>query len=817
MHWYAVIRRRLPAGFRPSLIDALVQDCLHAGRSLRRSPGFTLVAVLTLALGLGASAAIFSVAYGILWRPLQYADADRLVVLQTLDRIEKRPIGSGFSASDQADWSRHARSYRRLAVAARTLFALDTETGNESVVGASVSPGFFDLLGVRPQRGRGLAAGAVPEVVISDRLWRTRFGAAADVVGQGVRLNGAAYTIVGVAPAGFRYPVSLSDITVRADLWAPVGLDPVENEPWARHFHLLARLAPGVTVASAQLEAETVASGVAAEQSDAEPVLPLVSALPDLLRAEARRPLLLFLAAFGLVLLVAYANVTGLLLARRLTRRDELAVRLALGAPRWRVVTHALAEAGWLAGTGALLGLVLARWAVAAVEVAQVVRTPFHDGVNFDGPVLAFTLVSAGLVATAIGLVSAAPLVSHVTGGRDRRGVPRVHGARTSRRLGSGLVGAQVAVAVMLLVGASLLGQSFLRLVTTDFGARADRVLTVELNLAMGRELTDEQRTSLGLRVVEAVAELPGVESVGAANGLPPNRFRMMAQVQLQDPAGGEPRRESLHMLNPTPDYLATLDVPLRAGRWFSETDTGEVPVAILSAGAAQQIFGTTDVVGREMPLRNPARIVGVVDDVKFSGLTSPAVKTLYVPFAQYPFKNLSLVVRTAGDPAALLPSLRRTIHGLDREIMLGAAQPLPEIVAEAVARPRFQTAALVALALAALALTACGLSGVVAYAVAQRTGEIAVRVALGANGGAVVRMVMRQGLAVAVAGLVLGLFGALVLSRFLDTLLFEVSPTNPLAFMLSALGVLLVALLASYLPARRAAAVDPLVALRAD
>lgn len=557
---------------------------------------------------------------------------------------------------------------------------------------------------------------------------------------------------------------------------------------------------------------------VAEELSSGGGIDPVVMTLPEYLNGSIRRPLLLFLGAVSLLLLVACANVTGLLLARQASRSREFGVRKALGAPRYRLMLQAVGESTWVALGGGVIGLALAAWSLSVLRWLEPSEFPRVATVGIDRPVLLFAFGVSTFAALSAGLTGAVPLMCGGTG-TDGATLPRSDN-RQGRRLRSIMVTAQLAISLVLLVGAILLARSFVRLVDVDLGVLTDRVLSVQLNLTMGRDLSESQRVALTERVLERVTTVPTVLAVGAANGLPPNQTRMAFQFEDEAATFGPPVVHRLTLLNPTPGYFAALNIRLLRGRLFSRSDTSESErVVILAASTARRLFGTLDVVGRPLPTRVERKptIVGVVDDVKYGGLDAPPPETIYQPFSQFPFRHMNLVVRTSRDPLELTEALRHAVHEVDREIMIASANSLDNLVSESRATPRLRTALLIALAVLALGLASIGLAGVVAYSVAQRTGEIAIRIALGAEAASVLALVMREGIVLAMVGGALGLLGAYALTQTLTTFLYDVAPTDGVSFLLAALCLLLVAMGASYVPARRATSVDPMVALRAE
>ena len=819
-----LIREDVGAVWTWRRIDALVHSLVHMFRSLRRTPGFSLVAIGVLALGIGLDTAIFSVVYGVLVRPLPYPDPDSIVVIHMRDPRTGR-AASGFSWPDLGDWTERSRSFDALALSQRNLAALDGEAGYEPFDGWTVSGSFFEIFGDPLLLGRGITDPRSLEAVISHRLWQARFGADPAAVGRPIVVNGDQYTISGVLRPGFRAPVARPPAELRAG-GADVGAPDVwwavrpSDDRRSRSTHLIGRLKPGVTLEQARADAAAVARAIAEEHTPGRRAEPVVTPLPEHVNGSLRRPLLLLLGAVGLVLLVACANVTALLLARQASRTRELLVRKALGASRSRLCVESVASAAWLAGAGGLAGLGLAYGSVRLIGTTGAVSALPLSSVHVDLPVLLFALAVSVCAALFAGVLNAVPLMRADPTPMGWMAASARGEGRQARRLRAGVVTVQLAVSVVLLVGALLLSRSFVRLLGTDLGVTTGRVMSVQINLAMGRTLDNAERIALTDRVIERVAALPTVEAAGAANGLPPDQTRMSFFFEDEAATLGEPRTHRLTLLNPTAGYFEALGIPLVRGRFFSARDTADSPpVVILSESSARLLFGAVDAVGRVLPTtseRKPA-VVGVVGDVRYGGLAAPPPDAIYQPFAQFPFQHMNLVARAAGNPLDLAAAVRAAVHEVDRAVTVDSAHLLDDLVAESLATPRFRTLLFAGLAVLALGLASFGLAGVVAYSVARRTPELAVRIALGARPTVVLALVMREGLALALAGVVLGLGGAVLTTRALAGLLHDVAPTDGVSFLTAAGCLLLVTLAASYVPARRATRADPMAALRAE
>ena len=804
------------------LIREVARDLRHAGRTLSKAPGFAMSVILTFALGIGANAAIFSVVYGVLLRPLPYRDSDAVVLVQGRDRITGRVSPAGFSGPDLYDWQQRATVFESIALCSRTVFAVETTNGFETVAGALVSSEFFDITGAPMLIGLPASNPKAAEIVISARLWQQNFGSDQRVVGRQVRLNSQAYTIVGVVRNDFELPLetrrSLGATAARPHIWAPSELQGSITDRKQRSFYLVGRLKPGVSIAEARPVVEAVALSIASDfPATSQRWDPVVTTLSDEMTGAIRPVLWVFLGAVGLVLLVACANAANLLLARQSSKQREISIRMSLGASRRQLAVQQLSEVVVLSGLGGVLGFALAFGAVHVLLIIDPGILPRVESIRVDLPVALFALAAAAFAAF---FAAAAPVAQMWTRRSDllRPASVALSVSPATRHLRSGLVIAQLAVCLTLLVGAMLLSRSFLNLIQTDVGIASHSVVAVELNLAMGRTLPPARQMALTKELLERVGTIPGVSAAGAANALPPNRSRMV--FEFPDPTASSQGVRRLNMVNPTPGYFATLGIPLLAGRLFSDADhASAAKVAILSASAARALFGEEDPIGKQLPGANntPATVIGVVGDVKYGGLNADASETLYVPFDQYPFRNMTLVASTSGDPRRLATTIERAIHEVDREVTRGSARVLEDVLSEAAAQPRFRTALLTAIAGLALLLGAVGLYGVVSYAVSRRTVEIGVRMALGATDSRVMAMVLKEVLIIAAIGSVFGTVGAVALTRTIEAFLFEVAPTDGWSFALAVGTLLTVTLIAAFVPVRRASRINPVTALRSD
>jgi predicted permease len=804
----------------------LLLDLRHAFRALRRQPGFATTAILTLALGIGATTAVFSVVYGVLLRPLPFPESDRLV------RVFSDREGEQWTVSppDFTDWKAQATSFENLAAANTQSFSLTGDGPAQQRTAAAVTAGFLPVLRVAPALGRGFSdAHEVPGqdrvVILSDALWRTQYGADRGVLGRLIRLDGNEYEVVGVMPPGFDAPGT-------TELWVPLAFTPrdLTTQRGAHYLDVYGRLRPGVTLEQAGREIAHIAARLEAAYPNANPGWRTqVTSLRDDLVGGARRPLFALLGAVGLVLLMTCVNVASLLLSRAVARDQEIAIRVALGVERLRLVRAVLVESLVLALAGGLLGVVLAGWGVDALISLAPPNVPRLDQVRLDPMILAFALAVSGLTGILFGAAPSLQLVRRreqagaLTSGE--RGGTAGQAAQRWRR---GLVTAQVALAVTLVAGAGLLIKSFGRLMATDPGFRPDGVLTFNLSLpTVGYE--DPARVSaFATAVQEQLRAIPGVTGVGMIFGTPLSGFGYSITPTALDGrrlTDEEQNRFYTQLRFVTPGYFETMGIALVRGRAFTDQDRAGAPtVAVVNETAARQLFGSTDVIARRVEHgtrmglggdRVNGEIVGVVRDVKDVALSEPPRAHVYYAHAQWPVGFLQPVVRTGGDPRALAEPARRVVAAVDPNVPVFRVRTFSELRAASTARTRFLMLVLGTFAGAALTLAAVGIYGVVAYAVAQRRRELGIRMALGARAADIVRLVVRQGAVLAGAGGAIGLVGALLATRALRGLLYQTTPTDPPTLTAGTVVLVAIALIASYVPARRASRVSPVEALR--
>ena len=801
----------------------LLTSLERAVRTLARTPALTIASIVTLALGIGANTALFTVVYGVLLRPLPFRDPDRLVQLNA-SRQSRGGARMDFSLPEFQDWQARTRSFDGLALFGFNQYSLANDAGAEALRGAVVSGSFFAALGASVTVGRTLSADddRVPSVVISHRLWTRRFQADPGAIGRSVVLNGQAYTVVGVAPAAFTFPAA--DV----DLWLPAEFSATVAPPqWRmrgfRAFSIVARLKAGVGLPQARQDVADVARGlVQAYPRFNQDTLATVAPLRDRLTERVRPALLVLSGAVSLVLLVACANVASLALARTAGRAREVATRTALGATRANLVQQFLAESALLAVAGAAAGLLVAAAAVGLLQQLGPADLPRLDAIRVDGAALAFC---AALALGSVVLFGTVPAL-HLS-----RGMPidalrdgRSPSSRTARQVHALLVIGEVAISVTLIVGAALLTRSLGAMMRQDIGAANRDVLTLKLNLSSPAFADPARQGAFLDRLEQALATVPAVQSIGLTSHLPPNVSQMHTTVSATNEVTGRQEDYGVEIVAASERLFNTLGVPLLAGRLLSVSDTADAPrVVVLGASTARRLFRNADAIGRTVavgPRDPPGRssdpiVVGVVGDVRYSGFDAAPDGAIYMPYAQRPFRVMYLVVRTAADSSAVAEDVRRAVAALDPGLAVSDVRRLDAVVAEAVAEPRFRTILLGLMAALAIVLAGAGIYGVLSFAVSQRTAEIGVRMALGAEPSSVRRMVMRQGLVLWAAGISVGLGGAYLLARVLGSLLYGISQVDALSFLAGPLFLLVVTLAASYVPARRATRVDPLVALR--
>ena len=804
---------------------ALLQDLRYGIRTLAKNPGFTIVAVLTLALGIGANTAIFSVVDAVLLRPLPYPQSERLfVVYQTLPQDPAQ--NTGVSYPNYLDWTQQNQAFDSIAAARGNSQALSGQGEPTYIESGPVTSNYFDVLRVKPMLGRTLqssddALDASPVVVMSETLWRARFGADPAIVGKTITLEQHAVTVAGIVPAYFHPSVPDS----AAQLWVPLRQDGVFSDMHGRraghYLAVLGRLKPGVTAAQARSEMAALQDRLAEQYPNENKGwgIRVVSLQADM-AGNVRAALLVLLGAVGFVFLIACANVASLQLARAASRRKEIAIRVALGAGRHRLLRQFLTESVLLSFIGGAVGLVLAYEALQGLIAWLPADLPRVSEIHVDARVLAFGLALSVLSGVIFGLAPA----WHSSESRLAEALEGARGAgeeRTSHRARNAFVIAETALAIVLLIGAGLLIRSFARLQQVNVGFNPAQLLTAQVGLPRAKYAKPEQWISFYQQTLERMNALPGAQEAAVAVPLPLSDSYINLAFEIE---GRPPRAKSesptADFVAISPNYFHVLQVPLLRGREFRGADSESGPkVCVISSSVAQQLFPNDSALGQRIligyPTNSSREIVGIVGDVKDSDLSARQTAQIYVPFVQNPLWAADIAVRARGNPSSLGSVLREQIRAIDSALPVAEVKPMEEAIGSSIAQPRFRTALLSLFGAAALLLAAIGIYGVLAYTVTQQTREIGIRMALGANPGRVLRLVLARGLRLAGAGTVIGVLAALLLTRLLGSLLFDVSATDPLTFAAVAGLLLAVALLACYVPARRAMRVDPMVALR--
>ena len=796
----------------------LLQDLRFAVRMLWKKPGFSLTAIAVLALSIGANTAIFSIVQGVLLRQLPFDNPDRIVRINETSARGRVTV----SPPNFVDWQAQNRSFEAMAAYYDLVVTLSGEAAPERVDAVRASAGFFDVLGTRALAGRTFTAEEVrpngPRVVILGHdLWQRRFGASPAIVGTSIIIEAQPHLVVGVMPRGFAYPDGY-------ELWLPLVFQPTELRPNQRGAHYIGavgRLKPGVTREQAQDDIAAIEARLATEYPQVQGYGIWIEPIFDAIVGEYRRPLWMLFGAVICVLLIGCANISNLLLARGSSRRTEISIRTALGAGRWRILRQLLAESTLLAVAGGAAGLVLAMWSSRTLAALLPADIPRDAAVGLDTGVLLFTLAVSVAGGMLFGIAPAleASRGDLVTALKDAR---REGSGRSRRGLRNALVAAEVALALVLLAGAGLALRSFERLASVETGFDARGTLVMDLVLPQATYPDGRAIVRFYERYIEALAAQPGITAAGAV-AIPPlargGYGGTFSQIGRPDPEE-EPR---MQVRAATPGYLEAVRVPLLRGRLIHSADRATAPhVAVISESAARQYWPGEDPIGQRIRIHVSSitreverEIVGVVGDVRASRIESAPSPLVYVPHAQYPFEFMTVFVRPAGDPMSVAAMVRTQLSAIDPEIAIGSLRPGESLVSRAVAQPRFRMVLLAAFAGTALALAALGLYGVMSFLVNQRRSEIGLRIALGAAPGEVVRLVLRQGMTPVLAGMAVGLAGALLLTGVMRGLLFGVEPFDPLTFGAVSLLLAAVATLACYVPARRAASVDPLVTLR--
>src|SRR5216683_1342731 len=800
-------------------METLLKDIRFAIRSLLKQPGFTAVVVITLALGIGVNTAIFSLVHAVLLRPLPFADSDRLVVVKAQNGKTGETLPS-MSPADFFDWKSQSKSFSNAAAYSGWSITLLEGEESELIPATRVTDEFFSTLAVPPLLGRTFTPDEFNTgssvVILSHRLWLRRFGGDPNIINKTLALAQGRVTVVGVMPEQFKLPAS-------AEAWTPVAQDSGEMHlRAARYFETVARLKPNVTPAQAEAEMRTIAARLASQypESDSNWSVRLAT-LRETLVGDSRLPLLILLGAVGLVLLIACGNVANLMLARTATRHHELAIRAALGASRWQIVRQLIIESLLLSGISSALGLLLALWGVNAIVwlVPKDLRFPRIEEAQVNLAVLFFAFAVGLLVSVGLGLISglkaARPNVQNSLTESSRS----VSAGVRLQRLRGALVVAEISLTLVLLAGAGLLIKSLMKLQRVDLGFNHDRLLVVPIGAAMPKYAEPEARAAFFERLAGQVQIVPGVQSV-ATSSTPPLMYTMFFPFGVEGKTNpNEVPQAWFSMVSQ--NYFDVMHISPLAGRSFTDQERfGATQVAVINDTMRRRFFPGEDPIGKRLVVsflstKLTVEIVGVVSDIKQESLSAPANAQIYLSYLQVPWFSTALLVRTEVDPSTLVAPIERALRSIDPAQSGTGTKTMEQLLTDSVAQPRFYSLLLGSFAGLALVLAMVGVYGVISYSVAQRTHELGIRIALGARVQHVLILVMGQAMMLVMLGAVIGLGTALALTRPLTKFLFDVNASDPMTFGGVALLLALVALIACYIPARRATKVDPLVALR--
>jgi predicted permease len=803
-------------------LDTVIQDIRYGARMLVKNPGFTAIAVLTLALGIGANTAMFSVIDAVLIRPLPYKNPARLVMVWESEAGDNAPDPPTFLA-----FQRQNHAFELMAGSRVSGFNLTGAERPERIAGADVTPNFFLLLGVNPILGHTFSAedangNSGRPAVLSYALWQRMFAANPDAIGRQLTLDGEVYTVSAIMPASFQYPDGaeawvLSPFAVPRDVLKPTE-DPSQQQGH-HYFETIARLKPGVTLQQAQADLDVLAKQI--QTKDSEPALHsgiVLDTLQDDRVGDVRPALLVLFGAVGLVLLIACANVANLFLARGLKRQREMSLRMALGASRRRIFQQLIIEGLLLVACGGILGfaLALAGFAPLVSLMPPDMRDLVH--LQIDSRILTFTILASIATGILFGLAPAFGSMARNLNDALKDGARNSSEDRGNNRLRQLLVVSEMSLALVLLIGAGLLIRSYSRLQSVQEGFNPHNVLTAQIALPQAAYPDPAQRVAFMDNVLSRLKNLPGASSAAAVTRLPMNAGSSSRSIVVE----GRPRQEeddSADYSVVTPDFFSTLQIPLFAGRAITESDTQtSPPVAVVNQSMARYYWPGQDPVGKRFQLdgaKNSLEVVGVVRDVHQHSLGDKPRPAFFVPYAQDPWASVTIIVRTISTPESLISAVQQTVTSIDSNQPLYRVRTLDTIVFLSVAAKRFNMLLLESFACIALLLAAIGIYGVISYSVAQRTSEIGIRMALGAQRRDVLRLVVGQGVKLAALGIAIGIAAAFGLTRLMASLLFGVGAYDPVAFVIAAIILLLVAIAACYIPARRAIAVDPMVALR--
>jgi putative ABC transport system permease protein len=811
-------------------METLLQDIRFGIRMLRKAPAFTIVAVIVLALGIGANTAIFSVVNGVLLRPLPFSQPDRLMQVWHVPPPRSFPGLTRFSvsAANYLDWVNQNRTFEQLAIYGYRSFNLTGMGDPEQVMGVRVSPEFFSILKTTPILGRTF----LPEenqpsrghvVMLSQTFWQTHFASDPNIVGRTISLNSERYTVVGIVPSKLVFPWS-SDPKLQTQLWTPLAWTDADRAVRGNHNYLvIGRLKPGVTLPQTQAEMNTISARLEqAYPTDDKGWGAKVVPLRDELVGEVRPALMILLGAVGFVLLIACANVANLVLVKTLARQKEIAIRTALGASAVRVMRQILSETVMLGLAGGLLGVFLAHYGVRLIVAFLAQSLPRAAELGVDTPVLAFTLAVSVLTGMIAGLIPALRANQRNINDSLKQGLGRTDADSGGNRIRSGLVISEVALSLVLLIGSGLMVRSLARLRDVDPGMDTHQVLTTPIALPPTKYASPVQQVAFFDALLQRVRALPGVVSAGGIDALPisgdGSTQPIAAEGQPTLPMSEQPE---VAVRGVDPGFFETMKVPLLRGRALTASDIADRPqVVLLSQSMAKRFWGSENPIGKRLTLtffpEKSREVVGVVGDIKQDGLNIvDPIATLYLPRAQYPSSEMTLVARTASRSETLNAAIANVVHEIDKEQPVLDIVTMDDILADSLSHQRFNMLLLATFSGLALLLAAIGIYSVLAYSVRRRVREIGVRMALGAQRRDILGLILGQGAKLALIGAGIGIAGALALTRLMSSQLFGVTATDPITFISVSALIVLVALLACYIPARRATKVDPIVALR--
>jgi Acidobacterial duplicated orphan permease len=819
----------------------MLNDIQYGLRQLIKNPAFTLIAALTLALGIGANTAIFSVVNALLLKPLPFPNPQELTAFgMTSKRVKDQTDLGSLSYPDFFDFRAQNRTLSSMAVFRVRPSAVTNAEGAASVLGVKASAEFFDVLGVKPIMGHTFTqadekAGGGPggfKIIISNDFWKKQFGGEANVLGRTIELDRRKFTVIGVMPAGFQFPIQADPIdfyvTIAEDAANPDGNKPATEERGSHSLDAIARLKAGVTIEQAQADLATIAANLEKQHPDTNSYFGIAfRPLREELIGDVRPALYVLFGAVLCVLLIANANVANLLLARASVRGKEIALRAAVGASRARIIRQLLTESLLLAGLGGLFGLLIAQWGTEALIRTVPQNIPRISNIQLDAAVLVFTLVVSLATGVIFGLVPAWQASNVDLNTALKTGTRTGTGGEHKHRLRNALVMAEVALALILLVCAGLLIQSFARLGRVSPGVQTQRLLTARIQLPSVAYPKNENIIAFFDQFLPRIRALPGVESASTIVPLPLSGSNMVTSFDMEEHPLPDGQQNGAPVRIVATDYFKTMGIPVRQGRVFNEHDQmNSAPVVIVNERFASKFFAGQNVIGKRVKPGFSAddkgekmrEIVGVVGNVKHLSLKNDDSPEMYLPRTQIPFDIVSLVVRTrVSNPTALTSAIRNELAAMDSSIPLTSVRVFDEYISRALARPRFNALLLSIFAGTALLLTAIGIYGVLAYSVAQRTNEIGIRMALGAAQSNIFRLVVGQAMTLVAISLTIGLIGAIGATRLLTSLLFGVGAWDPITFASIVVLISFVAFLAAWLPARRASRVDPVIALRAE